>query len=86
MKADKNKLKKFLHMVQGQLKGIENMMDNDEYCINISNQLMASIAILKKINNEILSTHLKHCVLNANKEELESKINEISEVIKRLEK
>ena len=84
MKADKMKMKKYLHMAQGQLKGIENMMDNDEYCIDISNQLMASIAILKKINNEILSSHLKHCVINSNEDELEEKINEISEVIKRL--
>ena len=86
MKADKNKMKKYLHMAQGQLKGIETKMDNDEYCIDISNQLMASIAILKKINNEILSSHLKHCVINASKEELEIKIDEITDIIKRLDK
>lgn len=86
MKADKVKMKKYLHMAQGQLKGIENMMDNDEYCIDISNQIMASIAILKKINTEILSSHLKHCVSNASKEELEVKIEEVTDIIKRLDK
>lgn len=86
MKADKSKLKKYLHMAQGQLKGIENMMDNNAYCIDISNQLMASIAILKKINNEVLSAHLKHCVMHSSSDELEKKIDEISEVIKRLDK
>lgn len=86
MMADKKKMIGYLHMAQGQLKGIEKMIDNDEYCIDISNQLMASIALLKKINSEILSSHLKHCVLYASEEEKEKKIDEITQVIKRLEK
>ena len=48
MKANKEKVIKYLHMAQGQLKGIERMIENDEYCIDISNQLMASTALLKK--------------------------------------
>ena len=86
MKANKEKVIKYLHMAQGQLKGIERMIENDEYCIDISNQLMASTALLKKINNEILSSHLKHCVLHASQEEKEQKIKEITEVINRLDK
>ena len=86
MKADKTKIVKYLHMAQGQLKGIEKMIENNEYCIDISNQIMASTALLKKINTEILSAHLKHCVMHANEDERENKINEITQVIKRLEK
>ena len=48
MKANKKKIISYLHMAQGQLRGIENMIENEEYCIDISNQLMASIALLKK--------------------------------------
>ena len=61
-------------------------LSNEEYCIDISNQLMASIALLKKINSEILTAHLKHCVLHASEDEKEKKIEEITQVIKRLEK
>lgn len=86
MKANKKKITSYLHMAQGQLRGIENMIENEEYCIDISNQLMASIALLKKINSEILTAHLKHCVLHASEEEKEKKIEEITQVIKRLEK
>lgn len=86
MKANKKKVISFLHMAQGQLKGIENMIENEEYCIDISNQLMASIALLKKINGEILTAHLQHCVLHASEEEKEKKIEEITQVIKRLDK
>lgn len=86
MKANKKKIISYLHMVQGQLKGIENMIENEAYCIDISNQLMASIALLKKINGEILTSHLQHCVLHASEDEKEKKIEEISQVIKRLEK
>lgn len=86
MKANKKKITSYLHMAQGQLRGIENMIENEEYCIDISNQLMASIALLKKINSEILTAHLKHCVLHASEDEKEKKIEEITQVIKRLEK
>lgn len=86
MKANKKKIISYLHMAQGQLRGIENMIENEEYCIDISNQLMASIALLKKINSEILTAHLKHCVLHASEDEKEKKIEEITQVIKRLEK
>lgn len=84
MKADKKKVVKYLHMAQGQLTGIEKMINNDEYCINISNQLMASIAILKKINAEILTEHLNHCVLHASEETKEEKIKEVVKIVQRL--
>lgn len=86
MKANKDKIIKYLHMVQGQLKGIEKMIENNEYCIDISNQVMASSALLNKINAEILSSHLKHCVLHASEEEKEKKIDEIDNIIRRMGK
>ena len=65
---------------------LDKILKIKEYCIDISNQLMASIALLKKINSEILTAHLKHCVLHASEDEKEKKIEEITQVIKRLEK
>ncbi|MDD6301975.1 MAG: metal-sensing transcriptional repressor [Bacillales bacterium] len=85
MKADKQKVLKLLHTVQGQLNGIEKMINNDDYCMNISNQLLASIAILKKINIEIVSAHLQSCVVNATSEEdKKEKIDEIAYLLQRM--
>ncbi len=50
---------------QRQIDGILNMIEEDRYCIDISHQLMATIAILNKANKEVLSAHLKTCVRNA---------------------
>ena len=45
---------------KGQLEGIIKMIEDERYCIDISNQLLASIALLKAANVSILNGHLKH--------------------------
>ena len=65
MKADKKKMTRLLKTARGQVDGILRMMEEDRYCIEISQQLMATEAILNKINKEILTAHLKSCVANA---------------------
>ena len=57
------------------------MIEEDKYCIEISNQILAAIAVLKKANQEIIKAHLNCCV----KEAFEAGINteeKIEEVIK----
>ncbi|MDY3005983.1 metal-sensing transcriptional repressor [Anaerococcus sp. AGMB00486] len=90
MQANKDKTLRKLKTVRGQLDGIIKMVEDDRYCIDISNQIMASISILKNINTEVLSSHLEHCVYDAvNKGSTEDgieKIEEIEQVIKKLSK
>ena len=82
---DRKEIKHLLKIVEGQLNGINKMLDDGVYCIDISNQLMASIALLKKANVVLLDQHLKHCVLNAtSREEREEKLEEISKVISKV--
>ena len=82
---DRNEIKHLLTIVKGQINGIEKMLDDGVYCIDISNQLLASIALLKKANVQLLDQHLKHCVLNATtREEREEKLLEISKVISKV--
>ncbi len=84
MRADHDVVKKQLNIVKGQLEGISKMVDNDDYCIDISNQLLASISLLKKINQIIISAHLQGCVKEAKTEkELEEKLSEIDYVLSR---
>ena len=58
MKADKAKIEKLLKTARGQLDGILRMLDQDRYCIDVSNQIMATQAILTKVNREILIAHM----------------------------
>ena len=83
MSKDHEKLKKYLTIAKGQLEGIIKMIDEDRYCLDISDQLMATRALLKKTNNLILKNHIDNCVRNAIKDGDDTKIDE---VIKALEK
>ena len=78
MKADNAKINRMLKIAQGQIDGILRMVEEDRYCIDISQQLMATEAILNRVNKEILVAHLKGCVSHADtQEEREEKIDEL---------
>lgn len=82
---DRNDIVHLLEIVKGQINGIEKMLDDGVYCVDISNQMLASIALLKKANVMLLDQHLKHCVLNAtSREERETKLEEISKLISKV--
>lgn len=83
MTKDHDKVRKYLTIAKGQLEGIIKMVDEDRYCLDISDQLMATRALLKKTNNLILKNHIDNCVKDAIKNGDDYKIDE---VIKALEK
>ncbi|MBZ2387459.1 metal-sensing transcriptional repressor [Anaerococcus murdochii] len=90
MKADKVKTIRKLKTVSGQIDGLIKMIEDDRYCIDISNQVMASISILKNINKDVLRGHLEHCVYDSlkqkNEEDIKDKIDEIEKIIDKLNK
>ncbi|MBE6831508.1 metal-sensing transcriptional repressor [Caproiciproducens sp. CPB-2] len=87
MKADKEKVTRLLKTARGQLDGLLKMVEEDRYCIDISNQLMATQAILKKANIEIIHAHLGCCVKEAFEQgDAEEKIDEILAVMDKLSK
>mgnify|MGYP006071134249 FL=1 len=78
MQAEKTKITRLLKTARGQLDGILRMVEEDRYCVEIAQQLMATEAILNRANKEILTAHLKSCVKNAESdEEREQKIDEL---------
>ncbi len=83
MVKDNKSIRKYLNIAKGQMEGINKMIDEDRYCMDVSDQIMATIAILKKANNLILKNHIDNCVKNAIKSGDEDKLDE---VIKALEK
>ena len=83
MSKDHEQVRKYLMIAHGQLDGIIRMIDEDRYCLDISDQLMATRALLKKTNNLILKNHIDSCVRQAILDGDDSKVDE---VIKALEK
>ena len=62
MKADPATITRQLKIARGRLDGILRMVEEDRYCVDISNQILATQALLKRINKEILEAHIRHCV------------------------
>jgi DNA-binding FrmR family transcriptional regulator len=54
-----------LSRIEGQVRGLAGMVDDDRYCIDVVNQVQAVIAALKKVEGEILQDHIAHCVEHA---------------------
>ena len=59
MKADKTHITRSIKIARGQLDGILRMIEEDRYCVDISNQLLATQALLKRVNQEILRAHIR---------------------------
>ena len=62
MKADKASITRSIKIARGQLDGVLRMIEEDRYCVDISNQLLATQALLKRVNQEILRAHIRGCV------------------------
>ena len=85
MQADHESVTRLVKTARGQLDGVLRMMEEDRYCMDISHQLMATEAVLNKINKEILTAHLKHCVSHADTQEArDEKIEEFINTLSKL--
>jgi DNA-binding FrmR family transcriptional regulator len=85
--ADKDAYLKRLRRVEGQIRGLQRMVENDEYCIDVLTQISAATKALQAVSLGLLDEHLKHCVAQAvaeGGEVAEEKIAEASAAIARL--
>ncbi len=73
-----------LKTIEGHVKGVTRMVENDEYCIDVIRQIQAVQSALSKVSVEILNEHLNSCVITAIKgedvSERERVLNEIGEI------
>lgn len=85
MMADQKSVLRLLKTARGQLDGIIKMVEDDRYCLDISQQVTAVDALLRRVNREILSAHLKHCVEHAkDDQERSDKIDELVNALGKL--
>jgi DNA-binding FrmR family transcriptional regulator len=76
-----------LRRIEGQVRGLERMVDEEKYCIDILTQVAAVNSALKSVALELLSEHMDHCVVRAARaggQESEEKIAEANQAIARL--
>jgi len=87
---DKEALVKRLHRIEGQVRGIERMVDEDRYCIDILTQVSAVSTALDALAFQILDSHVNHCVAGAissgNEREAGTKTQELLEAVQRFAK
>jgi DNA-binding FrmR family transcriptional regulator len=62
---DKAELIKRLHRIEGQVRGVERMVEGDRYCIDILTQIAAVNTALESLAFQILDDHVRHCVAGA---------------------
>ncbi|HUY65120.1 MAG TPA: metal-sensitive transcriptional regulator [Acidimicrobiales bacterium] len=84
---DKDKVARRLRRVDGQVRGIERMVGEDAYCIDVLTQISAATRALQAVAMELLDAHLRHCVaqaLSSGGVEAEAKLSEAAAAIGRL--
>jgi DNA-binding FrmR family transcriptional regulator len=83
--ATKDQLSKRLRRIEGQVRGIEKMVDEDRYCIDVLTQISAVQAALDKVALGLLDGHARHCILGGHgKGEPEELTDELMAAVGRL--
>jgi len=78
---------KRLRRIEGQVRGLQRMVEDDKYCIDILTQVSAATKALQSFSLELLEEHLAHCVVEAAQRggaEADEKVREASDAIARL--
>jgi DNA-binding FrmR family transcriptional regulator len=82
--ATKDQLLARLKRIEGQIRGIEGMVADDRYCIDILTQISAAQAALDKVALGLLDDHAHHCVLGAEHDDRDAKTEELMAAVGRL--
>lgn len=81
---DKQRILTRLRRMEGQVRGVQRMVEEDKYCVDILTQLSSIMAAARSIGLLLLEDHIRGCVLHA--EDPEAKIQELTEAIDRFTK
>jgi DNA-binding FrmR family transcriptional regulator len=82
--ATKDELSKRLRRIEGQVRGIERMVEDDRYCIDVLTQISAVQAALDKVALGLLDEHAHHCVMGAEGEQRDERTAELMGAVGRL--
>ena len=82
--ADKQRILARLRRMEGQVRGVQRMVEEDQYCVDVLTQLSSIIAAARSIGLVLLDDHIRGCVLNA--EDKDAAASELMEAIERFTK
>ncbi|MGH3878254.1 MAG: metal-sensitive transcriptional regulator [Actinophytocola sp.] len=85
--SDKDGYLKRLRRIEGQIRGLQRMVENDEYCIDVLTQISAATKALQAVSLGLMDEHLRHCVAQAltdGGKDADDKVREASDAIARL--
>lgn len=83
---DKQALTKRLHRIEGQVRGLERMVEEDRYCIDVLTQITAVQSAIDAVALHLLSDHVRHCVATSKGRDREEKMDELMNAVGRLVK
>lgn len=82
--ASKDQLVKRLRRIEGQVRGVEGMVEDERYCIDVLTQISSIQAALDKVALGLLDDHARHCVIGAAEENQAEKTEELMAAVGRL--
>jgi DNA-binding FrmR family transcriptional regulator len=82
--ADKEALLRRLRRIEGQVRGVERMVEEERYCIDVVTQITAIEAALDRVALGLLEEHARHCVIGAGADRQEERTSELMGAVRRL--
>lgn len=82
--GDKERVAKRLRRIEGQVRGVAKMVDEERYCIDVVTQITAIQAALDRVGLDLLSDHAQHCVIGAEASEQSERTDELMGAVKRM--
>jgi CsoR family transcriptional regulator, copper-sensing transcriptional repressor len=82
---DKERLQNRLRRIEGQVRGVQRMVDEESYCVDILTQIASVVSALEKVGALVLKDHVEHCVRESieNGEHADEKIEELAAAVER---
>jgi len=83
--SDKEKVRHRLRRIEGQVRGLQRMVDQEAYCVDVLTQISSSVSALEKVGTILLKDHVEHCVRESIEkgEDAEEKIEELTAAVER---
>jgi DNA-binding FrmR family transcriptional regulator len=82
---DKEKLRNRLRRIEGQVRGVQRMVDEEAYCIDVLTQIGSIVSALEKVGTILLKDHVEHCVKESieHGDQADEKIEELTAAVER---
>jgi DNA-binding FrmR family transcriptional regulator len=82
---DKEKIQNRLRRIEGQVRGVQRMVDEEAYCVDVLTQISSIVSAMKKVGTMLLKDYVEHCVRESieNGEDADEKIEELTSAVER---